>query len=145
MTITIPTPEALPAAAAQFVESMGSHHVFAFIAPMGAGKTTFIRAVCEALGVTDVVTSPTFAIVNEYVAAASQRKVYHFDLYRLTSTEEALNIGIEDYLYSGSPCFVEWPEVAANLLPDDTLYVRIEVQHDGSRVITTEPAASATR
>ena len=101
---------------------------------MGAGKTTFIKALCEELGVTDVVNSPTFAIINEY--AAGKEKIYHFDFYRINKPEEALDFGYEDYFYSGSFCFVEWPEKIADLLPQDTLKLYITEEADGSREIS---------
>lgn len=150
MNLRIPTPADLSSAARAFVAAMDGHRVFAFDAPMGAGKTTFIRAVCEELGVEDMVTSPTFAIVNEYAVRSDTTKhltdtlgekpkrVYHFDLYRLKNIEELFDIGAEDYFYSGQPCFIEWPEMAAGLLPDDTLYIYIRVEDDGTRIVTTE-------
>ena len=137
MTISIPSPADLPVAAKEFLSAMEGHNVFAFVAPMGAGKTTFIRAVCEALGVTDVVNSPTFSIVNEYHRDASADAVFHFDFYRLKDAAEASNMGLEEYFYSGSPCFVEWPEVAEALLPDDTVYIYIHVEPDGTRIVST--------
>ena len=127
-------------AAQQFVEAMGDRKVFAFYGKMGAGKTTFIKAICEALGVEDVVTSPTFAIINEY-AFPSPRKgavgesVFHFDFYRIKNLREAYDIGCEDYFYSGCPCFIEWPELIEELLPEDAVRVNIEVHDDGSRTI----------
>lgn len=114
---------------------MGDSTVFAFFGRMGAGKTTFIKAVCQQLGVTDDVTSPTFAIVNEYLDAQS-RPIYHFDFYRIKRLEEALGIGLEDYVYSGNVCLMEWPEMIGDLLPDDACLVSIEEQPDGSRVIS---------
>ncbi len=137
-SFSIPTPEDLHAAAVKFVEAMGERTVFAFEAPMGAGKTTFIRAVCEVMGVEDVVNSPTFAIINEYERSEGRGKVFHFDFYRLKNADEARDMGLEDYFYSGSPCFVEWPEVAENLLPDDTVYVHIKVEDDGARTVTID-------
>lgn len=137
MTISIPSPAKLSIAAKEFVAAMEGHKVFAFVAPMGAGKTTFIRSVCEALGVTDTVNSPTFSIVNEYRCADSLDSVFHFDFYRLKNTAEASNMGLEEYFYSGSPCFVEWPEVAEALLPDDTVYIYIHVEPDGTRIVST--------
>ncbi len=184
--ITIPNIESLPiegedgrgsalaSAARQFVEAMGDRRVFAFYGKMGAGKTTFIKAICEALGVEDVVTSPTFAIVNEYkvneelrmknegglarrpegesqfatanethkkdssffILHSSFKKVFHFDFYRIKNLREAYDIGCEEYFYSGCPCFIEWPELVEELLPEDTVRVNIEVQADGSRTVT---------
>ena len=111
--------------ARQFVSSIGNRRVFAFYGDMGAGKTTFIRAVCRELGVDDVVNSPTFAIVNEYTA--KDGPVYHFDFYRIRRIEEAYDIGFEDYLYSGQLCFIEWPELIEELLPEDA--VRVSIRH----------------
>jgi len=123
-------------AARQFVEAIGERRVFAFYAPMGAGKTTFIKEVCRQLGVTeDMVVSPTFAIVNEYQATSPYTTIYHFDFYRIRRLSEAYDIGCEDYFYSGNLCFIEWPELVEPLLPDDAVCVRIEVLPDGSRNI----------
>lgn len=127
--------EDIASAAQKFVDEMGEKRVFAFYGKMGAGKTTFIKAVCEALGVTDVVTSPTFAIVNEYADAAG-RPVYHFDFYRIKNLREAYDMGCEEYFYSGNPCFIEWPELIDGLLPEDTVSVTIEVLEDETRTIT---------
>lgn len=119
-------------AAKQFVEGMGENTVFAFYGKMGAGKTTFIKAVCEELGVEDTVTSPTFAIVNEYEAAGG-RPIYHFDFYRIKKVSEAYDMGCEEYFYSGHPCFIEWPELIEEVLPEETVNVTIEVLSDGER------------
>ena len=119
-------------AARQFVEHMGENTVFAFYGKMGAGKTTFIKAVCEELGVDDTITSPTFAIVNEY-EAANGRPIYHFDFYRIKKISEAYDIGCEEYFYSGHPCFIEWPELIEEVLPEDTIDVTIEALPDGER------------
>lgn len=119
-------------AAKQFVESMGQNTVFAFYGKMGAGKTTFIKAVCEQLGVDDTVTSPTFAIVNEYEAAQG-RPIYHFDFYRIKKVSEAYDMGCEEYFYSGHPCFIEWPELIEEVLPEETVSVTIEALPDGLR------------
>ena len=130
-------------AAREFINHIGDHHVFAFYGKMGAGKTTFIKAVCEELGVEDVITSPTFAIVNEYAfgswpLAISQlpTAIYHFDFYRVKKLEEAYDMGYEDYFYSGALCFIEWPELIEDILPDDAVRVSISEQDDGSRMIT---------
>ena len=117
-------------AAKQFVEGMGENTVFAFYGKMGAGKTTFIKAVCEELGVDDTVTSPTFAIVNEY-EAANGRPIYHF--YRIKKVSEAYDMGCEEYFYSGHPCFIEWPELIEEVLPEETVNVTIEALPDGER------------
>lgn len=136
MTITIPTLALLPQAAREFIDAMGERRLFAFYGKMGAGKTTFIRALCEALGTTDVVTSPTFAIVNEY-DTASGRPIYHFDFYRIKRITEVYDLGYEDYFYDsrGGICLMEWPELVEELLPDDTVRVTIEEQSDGSRTL----------
>ncbi|MBQ7634664.1 MAG: tRNA (adenosine(37)-N6)-threonylcarbamoyltransferase complex ATPase subunit type 1 TsaE [Bacteroidaceae bacterium] len=136
MTLRIPTPADLPAAATEFVRQTSGHTVFAFKATMGAGKTTFIAAVCKALDVADTVTSPTFAVINEYRREPTGTPVYHFDFYRVKNAEEARDMGAEDYFYSGMPCFVEWPDIAADLLPDDTIYIYIDVEPDGTRNLT---------
>ncbi len=126
----------LGAAARRFVEETRKCRVFAFYGAMGAGKTTFIRAVCECLSVEGPVTSPTFAIVNEYTSLATGNAVYHFDFYRVGSLEEARDIGCEEYLYSGNACFIEWPETIEGILPEGTLRVRIEESGDGSRLVS---------
>ena len=122
-------------AAKTFVENMGDGKVFAFYGKMGAGKTTFVKAVCECLGVDDVITSPTFAIVNEYTSATTGDAIYHFDFYRIKKLEEVYDMGYEDYFYSGSLCFLEWPELIEDLLPEDAAKVTIEEIADGSRVV----------
>ena len=122
-------------AAKTFVDNMGDGKVFAFYGKMGAGKTTFVKAVCECLGVDDVITSPTFAIVNEYTSATTGDAIYHFDFYRIKKLEEVYDMGYEDYFYSGSLCFLEWPELIEDLLPEDATKVTIEETEDGSRVV----------
>lgn len=122
-------------AAKQFIEKMGDNTVFAFRGDMGAGKTTFIKAICEQLGVEDVINSPTFAIVNEY-RSGSGELIYHFDFYRINKPEEAYDFGYEDYFYSGALCFIEWPEKVEDLLPPDSVDVFIEESDNGSRVLT---------
>ncbi len=115
------------------------HRVFAFDGQMGAGKTTFIKKLCEEMGTTDVVNSPTFAIVNVYDVEQPYRgEVYHFDCYRLKDIREAIDFGAEDYLYSGNYCFIEWPEMIEALLPEDTVYIRITPQENGDRQLTIE-------
>jgi len=157
MEITIKDIDSIREAARAFVAQMGSHRVFAFYGQMGAGKTTFIKAICEELGVQDVITSPTFAIVNEYSLppAPSQRggepatenllhgerlegAIYHFDFYRIKKLEEVYDMGYEDYFYSGNLCLIEWPELIEELLPEDAVRVSIEQQADGSRKVEIE-------
>ena len=137
MEIKIKSIEEIAVAAKEFVIAMGDRKVFAFYGKMGAGKTTFIKAVCEELGVEDVINSPTFAIVNEYVDGKGE-PVYHFDFYRIKNLQEVLDIGYEDYVYSGHMCFMEWPELIENLLPDDAVKVTIEEKTDGGRVVQFE-------
>ena len=122
-------------AARQFIENIGQSHVFAFYGKMGAGKTTFIKAICEELGVGDVITSPTFAIVNEYTAHG-EAKVFHFDFYRIKKLEEVYDMGYEDYFYSGALCFIEWPELIEEILPEDAVRVSIVEQEDGTRTVS---------
>ena len=113
------------------------HRVFAFDGQMGAGKTTFIKKLCEEMGTLDVVNSPTFAIVNVYdVERPYKGEVYHFDCYRLKDIREAIDFGAEEYLYSGNYCFIEWPEMIEALLPEDTVWVKIEPQENGDRLLT---------
>lgn len=142
-------------AAREFISRMGSARVFAFYGQMGAGKTTFIKALCEELGVRDVITSPTFAIVNEYsllpagsaslaspaasldspVREQQAQVVYHFDFYRIKRLEEVYDMGYEDYFYSGALCLMEWPELVEDILPEDAVRVTISAQPDGSRLL----------
>ena len=131
MTIRIEGLQDIQRAARQFVEAMGERKVFAFYGPMGVGKTTFIRAVCEQLQVDDAITSPTFAIVNEYQTRQGL-PVFHFDFYRIRKIEEVYDMGYEDYLYSGALCFIEWPELVEDLLRTDVVAVQ---QPDGSRAV----------
>ena len=135
MNIKITSLEHIREAARQFTDQIGEHTVFAFYGKMGAGKTTFIKAVCEELGVSDVITSPTFAIVNEYRSDATNELIYHFDFYRIKKLEEVYDMGYEDYFYSGALCFIEWPELIEELLPDDAVRVTITEEPDGSRSI----------
>ena len=136
MEIRIENIEKIREAAREFVANIGDSSVFAFYGKMGAGKTTFIKAVCEELGVEDVITSPTFAIVNEYRSDASGELIYHFDFYRVKKIEEVYDMGFEDYFYSGALCFIEWPELCEEVLPEDTVKVTIEESSDGTRVVT---------
>ena len=136
--IHIPSLEELEKAAGAFLEAIGSHTLIAFYAPMGAGKTTFTTAVCKRLGVReDAVSSPTFAIVNEYRTGRGE-PLFHFDFYRITRPEEALDIGLYDYLDSGFLCLMEWPENIEALLPPETLRVHIRVNPDESRTLSWE-------
>ena len=133
----LPDVGALPEVAQQFIqEVLPWGDVFAFYAPMGTGKTTFIKALCEELGVTDVINSPTFSIINEYRAEPSGELIYHFDCYRLEQLSDALSLGAEDYLQSGARCFIEWPEVIEDILPADTVHVTLEELEGGVRKLT---------
>lgn len=136
--IVIPDISALDAAAREFLGQIGEQKLIAFYAPMGAGKTTFTTAVCKALGVEgDAVSSPTFSIVNEYRTKDGE-SIFHFDFYRITKTAEALDIGFYDYIDSGCLCLMEWPENIGEILPDETVRVRISVDPDGSRALEWE-------
>lgn len=135
MELKIDNIENINQAAQQFVAAMGDSTLFAFYGEMGAGKTTFIKAVCQELGVCDVVNSPTFSIVNDY-ATVQGSHIYHFDFYRLKTPQEALDFGIEEYFAGGSVCLMEWPEEIGSLLPDDAVKVRIAVNADGSRTVS---------
>lgn len=121
-------------AAKEFINNMGNAKVFAFYGKMGAGKTTFIKALCEAMGVEDVITSPTFALVNEYTDGNGD-PIYHFDFYRIKKIEEVYDMGYEDYFYSGNLCLLEWPELIEDLLPEDAVRVSITQNDDNSRTI----------
>ena len=136
MTITIKDITGLADAAQEFIAQMGDNKIFAFYGSMGAGKTTFVKALCEAMGVTDTVNSPTFAIVNEY-DTPSGRPIYHFDFYLIKRLGEVYDMGYEDYFYGRGLCFIEWPELIEELLPEDTVRVNIEEQPDGSRLVST--------
>ena len=124
----------LPRAARAFLSHIGDHRILAFYGSMGAGKTTFITALCEALGVRDIVNSPTFTLVNEYRDAAGE-PVYHFDFYRINRLSEALDIGLYEYLDSGAFCLIEWPEMIEELLPEETLKVQILVEDADTRIL----------
>ncbi|MBR4772299.1 MAG: tRNA (adenosine(37)-N6)-threonylcarbamoyltransferase complex ATPase subunit type 1 TsaE [Bacteroidales bacterium] len=136
-TIAIDSLESIDAAAKEFADALGENRIVAFYGSMGAGKTTFISALCRYFGVEDDVCSPTFTIVNEYRAADGE-SIFHFDFYRIDSLKEAVDIGFEEYLYSGSLCLIEWPEKVEALLPEDTLNVKITATGDDSRVIEIE-------
>lgn len=133
--IYIPSLDAIDNAAEEFLRKTEGNSIIAFYAPMGAGKTTFTSALCRALGVReDAVSSPTFAIVNEYLSGAGD-PIYHFDFYRIDNVAEALDIGFYDYIDSGNLCLIEWPENIEQILPLDVLRVHIAVQDDGSRIL----------
>ena len=138
MEIKINSLNSIHEAAKQFIAAMGDNTVFAFYGKMGAGKTTFIKAVCEELGVTDVINSPTFAIVNEYRSDETGELIYHFDFYRIKKLDEVYDMGYEDYFYSGALCFIEWPELVEELLPGNAVKVEIEESEDGSRIMRFE-------
>ena len=135
MELRIDNIDSIREAARQFVTATGENTVFAFYGKMGAGKTTFIKAVCEELGVEDVITSPTFAIVNEYRSDTTGELIYHFDFYRIKKIEEVYDMGYEDYFYSGALCFIEWPELIEELLPEEAVKVTIEENADESRIV----------
>ena len=136
-SLKISSLEEIDAVAKEFIPATRGHDLFAFYGQMGAGKTTFTVALCKAWGVEDVVNSPTFAIVNEYCCADGET-LYHFDFYRIKNIAEAMDIGVEDYFYSGSRCIMEWPENIEELLPDEVLRVYIEVNPDLSRTVVWE-------
>ena len=140
MEIKIDSLEQISKAADQFIDMIGSRTVFAFYGKMGAGKTTFVKAICEQLGVQDVITSPTFAIVNEYQAGKMLKgaPIYHFDFYRIKKLEEVYDMGYEDYFYSGALCFIEWPELIEELLPTDAVKVTISENSDGTRTVSVD-------
>ena len=139
MELKITSIEDINNVATEFVRpAMQEDTVFAFNGQMGAGKTTFIKALCEALGVSETVTSPTFSIVNEYRSDETGELIYHFDFYRIKKLEEAYDMGCEDYFYSGAVCLIEWPELVEDLLPGNTVWVDIRVNDDESRTIVWE-------
>ena len=133
MTITINSLSDITSVAKEFLAAVGSKRHFAFYGPMGAGKTTFIKAVCEQLGTTDTVSSPSFAIINEYNSAAG--RIFHFDFYRIKNLEEAYNLGYEDYFFGNDYCFVEWPEKIEELMPEHFTVVKISVDDANQRII----------
>lgn len=135
MKIKIESLNSINEAARTFIKNIGEARVFAFYGKMGAGKTTFIKALCHELGSDDNVTSPTFAIVNEYTVKQSERPIYHFDFYRIKKLDEVYDMGYEEYFDSGNLCLIEWPELIEELLPEDVKKVTITEQPDGSRII----------
>ena len=132
MEITIKSLDTIQEAAKEFINRMGEGKVFAFYGKMGAGKTTFIKALCETLGVKDVITSPTFSLINEYTDGKGN-SIYHFDFYRIKKLEEVYDMGYEDYFYSGNLCLLEWPELIEEILPENVIKVTIVEQADGTR------------
>ncbi len=134
MEIKIQDLEHIHEAAKEFIKAMGKDTIFAFYGEMGAGKTTFIKAICEELGVKDVITSPTFAIVNEYTDGHGN-PIYHFDFYRIKKLDEVFDMGFEDYIDSGNICLMEWPELIEDILPEEARKVTITVDEDGSRTV----------
>lgn len=133
ITISMDELADLPAIADQLLEIAGDRRVWLFHGEMGVGKTTLIKALCAALGVTDSTSSPTFSIVNEY--DSPNGAIYHFDFYRIRSAEEALDLGYEEYFYSGNYCFVEWPQKIDPLLPPDALAIELQLRPDGGRIL----------
>lgn len=127
----------MPNLASLLIKFAGAKRVFLFEAPMGAGKTTIVKALCKELGVEDHVTSPTFSIVNEYLSQSGP--VYHFDFYRLKDEQEAYDLGYEEYFYSGNYCFVEWPQKIQSLLPDNALRIEIELDTEQNRRVRINP------
>ncbi len=120
-------------AAEKFIKNNSPYKIFAFYGEMGSGKTTFIREVCRKMGTRDYVTSPSFALVNEYTVKNGEAKIYHFDFFRIKNDDEVYDFGYEDYFYSGQKCFIEWPEKIESLLPPDTVKAYLRVMHDKSR------------
>ncbi len=133
-SLTLKSLSDLNVVADKFLRAMRGKKVFAFFGPMGVGKTTFIKALCNELGVVEIVTSPTFALVNEYQTGGAD-VIYHFDFYRIEKIEEVYDFGYEDYFYSGNYCFIEWPDKVAEILPEDIAYVQLVENEDGSRTI----------
>ena len=134
MEIIIRDKSLLQESAKKFLSLTSGRKIFAFFGSMGAGKTTIIKAICEALGAKDIVTSPTFTIVNEYMTYSGE-SIYHIDFYRIKKTEEVFDFGIEEYLGSGSYCFMEWPELVEGILPPETVNVRITVDDNEQRIL----------
>jgi len=134
-SISVKNLNELPDVAATILKDIGDHRVVALFGKMGAGKTTLIKELCKTLGVADVVSSPTFALINEYLSG-KEEQVFHFDFYRINSIEEVYDIGYEEYIYSGRFCFIEWPEMIMELLPESYVYLKIDEAGDGTREIT---------
>lgn len=136
-SITVKSLEEYGSAARWFTTFLDKGNIFAFYGKMGSGKTTFIKSLCEEMGVTDAINSPTFAIVNEY-SDSNDNTIYHFDFYRIKSIAEVYNMGYEEYFYSNAYCFLEWPELVEELLPEEHIKVLIEEGENGERTITVE-------
>jgi len=134
MNIVIRDKRQLHSAAKELINHTGENKILAFYGAMGSGKTTIIKAICEILGATDIVTSPTFTLVNEYKTSTGE-SLFHFDFYRIKKTEEVFDFGIEEYFASDSYCFMEWPELVENILPSGTVRIRIEVTDDEQRIL----------
>ncbi len=132
--INVPGLDALPGAAAEMLNILGKRRIVAFYGEMGAGKTTFIKALCDVLEVTDVTSSPSFALINEYRSKRGE-PVYHFDLYRVRNTDEVYDLGYEEFMYSGNYCFIEWAEKMEMMLPEDAVKVYIRIKEKGERTI----------
>ena len=137
MDLQIKSLNDLDVVAKMFIKSMSNRTVFAFYGEMGSGKTTFIKAICKAMGVTETITSPTFSLVNEYKSDKGM-SIFHFDFYRIKNIEEAFDFGYEDYFYSSNVCFIEWPELIESLLPEDVVNVKIKVDDNEHRLITID-------
>jgi tRNA threonylcarbamoyladenosine biosynthesis protein TsaE len=133
-SLTLKSLSDLNVVADKFLRALRGKKVFAFFGPMGVGKTTFIKALCNELGVVEIVTSPTFALVNEYQTGEGD-VIYHFDFYRIEKIEEVYDFGYEDYFFSGNYCFIEWPDKVAEILPENIAYVQLVENEDGSRTI----------
>jgi tRNA threonylcarbamoyladenosine biosynthesis protein TsaE len=134
MEISIRDKRHIQSASKELLQHTGENKILAFYGPMGSGKTTIIKSVCEVLGAVDIVTSPTFTLVNEYKTTAGE-SLFHFDFYRIRKIEEVFDFGIEEYFNSGSYCFLEWPELIESILPEGTVRINIEVDHDERRIL----------
>jgi len=134
MEIIISDKSHIHSSARKFLKLVQGRKIFAFHGAMGAGKTTIIKAICEELGAKDIVTSPTFTIVNEYRTLTGE-SIYHIDFYRIRKTEEVFDFGLEEYFESGSYCFMEWPELVEEILPENILHVRITIDENDRRIL----------